>query len=158
MEQYQLPYQYIIDTSALFDLRKNYPERIFPTLWENFNEMCRYKYIVAPREVLREIKKGNDELLEWSDLFQDIFLEPCDEEIPIIQEIMSQYPEHIIEKYSTRPWADPLVISGAKHYNIPIIQHENSDSSQYKIPSVAKNFKIKCIRLVDLFDDQSWKF
>ena len=72
------PYQYVIDSSALFDLKNNYPERIFGKLWELFNEMFERKQIVAPLEVYKEIKKGDDELVEWAEEYKDNFLEPCD--------------------------------------------------------------------------------
>lgn len=42
--------------------------------------MFHYRLIIAPREVLREIKKGNDELVEWAEEYEDNFLEPTDEE------------------------------------------------------------------------------
>jgi len=151
------PYQYVIDSSALFDLKDLYPERIFPSVWERFNEMCDQRLIVAPREVLREIKRGNDELLEWAEI-HDIFLEPCDEELFLNQSILSYYPPQIIAKYSTRPWADPLVIACAKHYGLPIIQHETNDPNQYKIPPVAKQMNLECLRLVHFFDEAGWKF
>ena len=57
MSAYQPPYQYVIDSSALFDLKNQYPQQIFKGLWDSFNEMCRQQQIVAPREVLREIKR-----------------------------------------------------------------------------------------------------
>jgi hypothetical protein len=147
-----------MDSSALFDLKEHYPERIFPGLWENFNEMCSQLLVVAPREVLREIKKGNDELLEWAEAFPDFFLEPTDDEVKIIQDLYKIYPKEIIAKYSTRPWADPLVIACAKHYRLPIIQHETNDRNQFKIPPVATMLGVRCIRLVHFFDDQDWQF
>src|SRR5438876_11179440 len=92
------PYQYVIDTSALIDLKDQYPEKIFPGLWERFNEMCNQEKIIAPREVLREIKRGDDELLEWAEIYNHIFLEPCDSEIAILQEVLSSYSEKAKQK------------------------------------------------------------
>lgn len=150
------PYQYVIDSSALFDLNKQYPKTIFPSVWDNFNEMCEQKLIVAPREVLREIKGGEDELLEWAEEYEYIFLEPCEQEFEINQSILKQYPPEILLKYSVRPWADPLVISCAKFYGLPIIQHETG--GQYKIPFIAKQLDLACLRLVQFFDEARWKF
>lgn len=158
MVPYLNPYQYLLDSSALFDLKRDYPISIFPSLWSNFNNLCKQKIIVAPREVYREIKKGNDELVEWADELDDIFLEPSDGEIQILQDVMNCYPEKIISKYGTGTWADPLLIAAAKHYNLPIIQHEVSDPFQYKIPSIALRFNVRCLKLVNLFDEQSWRF
>ena len=158
MSAYQPPYQYVIDSSALFDLKNQYPDRIFTGLWESFNEMCKERLVVSPREVLREIKRGNDDLLQWAQDYGDIFLEPCENELSINQHLFEQYPKEIIAKYSTRPWADPLVIACAKHYRLTIIQQETNDRNQYKIPSMAAKIDVKCIKLVEFFEDQNWQF
>lgn len=151
------PYQYVIDSSALFDLRRQYPRRVFGGLWERFEEMCDNQQIVAPYEVLREIKNGQDELYEWSKERDNIFLEPCEEEYSIVQEIVSKY--NCGEKlYSTKPWADPFVISCAKYYGLPIIQHELLEGNRVKIPLIAKAYKLNCLTLVKLFDEENWFF
>lgn len=152
------PYQYVIDTSALIDLKNQYPEKIFPGVWERFNEMCDQEKIIAPREVKKEIKRGDDELIEWVETYDSIFLEPCDEEIEIFQEVFSSYSTKEIEKHSTGPWADPLVIASAKHFGLPIIQQELNDSRQFKIPSIGKLLGVSCIRLIKFFEDEGWSF
>jgi len=151
------PYQYVIDSSALFDLKNRYPENIFPGLWDRFNEMCEQRLIVAPREVRAEVKKGNDELLEWVDRFPQMFLEPCEKEIEILQDVMDFYSPQILAKYGTGVWADPFVISCAKNYRLTIIQHENLSGS-YKIPHLAKHFNIPYMDLVEFFKDSGWSF
>ena len=158
MSVFQPPYQYVIDTSALFDLKGKYPERIFRRLWELFNEMCGRAQVVAPREVLQEIRKGDDEMLVWADNYTDIFLEPTDQEALMVASVLSKYPAAIIQKYSTRPWADPMVIACACHYRLPIIQHETNDPKQFKIPPVAAMFDVKCLNLVAFFEEQAWQF
>jgi len=153
------PYQYVIDSSALFDLKNQYPERIFPGVWDQFNAMVEDKLIVAPREVLKEIKKGNDELIEWAERYEDNFLEPTDEEYYLVQEVLKLYPQAILDKYSIRAWADPFVIACARHYGLPIIQHEkNYDPNQFKIPTIAKKYDLKCQTLIEFFDDENWSF
>jgi hypothetical protein len=152
------PYQYVIDTSALIDLKNQYPESIFVGVWNRFNSMCEEGQIISPREVLREIKKGDDELVKWAEDYEEVFLEPTENEILILQKVMAYYPINIIEKYSTRPWADPLVIASAKHYGLTIIQQEQGSLNQFKIPSVAAHFGIKCVRLLEFFQDEGWQF
>ncbi|MEI9945615.1 MAG: DUF4411 family protein [Chitinophagaceae bacterium] len=152
------PYQYVIDTSALIDLKDQYPVKVFPGVWERFNEMCADEKIIAPREVLREIKKGDDDLTLWASDYEHIFLEPCEEEFEILQKVLASYTNKAIEKYSTGLWADPLVISCAKHYGLPIIQQESNDAKQFKIPSVANIHAVSCIRLIKFFEEESWSF
>jgi len=152
------PYQFVIDSSALLDLKNQYPERIFPGVWERLNEMCDQKLIIAPREVYREILKGDDELVEWVKRYEDNFLEPSDNELFYVQNLLKDYPANIILKYNTRPWADPFVIACAKNYKLPIIQHETNDPNQFKIPAIAKKHGLKCQRLIEFFDDENWMF
>lgn len=152
------PYQYVMDSSALFDLKSQYPKTIFPGVWERVNEMFLHKMIVAPREVLKEIKNGNDELVDWAEEFEDNFLEPTDEELLVVQSILACYPPHIISKYSIRAWADPFVLGCAKFYRLPIIQHETHDPNQFKIPAIALTHKIKCLRLPQFFEEENWSF
>lgn len=158
MARLQPPYQYVIDTSALIDLYKQYPRRIFSGLWTRFEEMCNEKLIIAPKEVLSELRRQDDDLLQWAKDNGDIFLEPSENEVLILARIFEVYPPQIIAKYDTTPWADPLVIACAAHYRLGIIQHESNDSNQYKIPPVARIFGVPCIRLVEFFDEQGWEF
>lgn len=72
--------------------------------------MFHYRLIIAPREVLREIKNGNDELVEWAGEYENNFLEPTDEEYMSVQDILSRYPENIIIKYNFRPWLTLLLL------------------------------------------------
>jgi len=87
------------------------------------------------------------------------FLEPVAEEIEFLQDIMNLYPARIIDKMGLRPWADPFVIACARHYKLPVIQHEKSlDPNQCKIPFIAKKFKIDCLTLVEFFKEENWTF
>jgi hypothetical protein len=152
------PYQYVIDTSAFIDLKNNYRRNTFPGLWQNFEAMCADKLIISPREVFREIKKGDDILTEWVADFEDMFLEPCEQEVTILQAIYKEYPKEIIAKYGYGNWADPLVLACGKHYNITIIQEERNERNPFVIPRIAKKFNIKYTRLSDFFEDQAWEF
>ena len=154
---FQKPYQYVIDSSALFDLKNQYPSHIFSSVWERFNEMVLENKIVSTREVLREISKGNDELIEWAKENVDFFLEPSNEELFIMQDIMqTKYTQREIDKYSTRPWADPFVISCAKHFRLPLIQHEKNDP--FKIPTICKTLDVECLTLIEFFEEENWTF
>ena len=90
--------------------------------------------------------------------YDENFLEPCEEEMELVSEVLLLYPPQILQKYSTSIWADPFVISCAKYYSLPIIQHEVVDANQFKIPAIAKKMGLKCLRLVEFFDDEAWEF
>ncbi|MDR3695094.1 DUF4411 family protein [Mucilaginibacter sp.] len=117
------PFKYVIDSSALFDLKRNYPPTVFKGVWGNFERMCSSLEIISVREVKIEVEKGMDWLVEWAKDHSKIFLEPTLEELIHVGELQEKYP-HLIDYNSDRPAADPFVIACAKRYNIKIIQHE----------------------------------
>jgi hypothetical protein len=45
------PYKYVIDSSALFDLKRNYSPSVFKGVWEKFNKLCEDEVIISVREV-----------------------------------------------------------------------------------------------------------
>ncbi|MCK4820763.1 DUF4411 family protein, partial [bacterium] len=67
---------YCIDTSALIDLwRRNYPRDIFKSLWNEIEDLISYRRLVAPREVLKELEKQDDELLVWAKKNLEMFID-----------------------------------------------------------------------------------
>jgi hypothetical protein len=120
--------------------------------------MCSEKLIISPREVYREIKKGDEELTKWIKNYEEIFLEPIEQEVEFLQLIYSKHPPEVISKYAYGLWADPLVIACAKHFKLTIVQEEQNQKSPFIIPRIAKIFDLKYIRLSDFFEEQGWVF
>jgi hypothetical protein len=151
------PYKYVIDSSALFDLKRNYPPTVFKGVWDNFEKMCNSLEIISVREVKGEVEKGMDWLVEWAKEHPRIFLEPTYEELSYVGELQEKYP-HLIDYNSDRPAADPFVIACARQYKIKIIQHEKLQNNKQKLPFVAKHEGLECILLTQLFELEKWEF
>jgi hypothetical protein len=67
MTQARLGRGYCIDTCALIDLwRRHYPPDVFPGLWEDIERLVNQGRLIAPREVLEELRGVDDEILEWA--------------------------------------------------------------------------------------------
>jgi hypothetical protein len=148
------PYKYVVDTSALIDLKKEYPPTIFKGVWDNFNRMCKNFEIISAKEVYNEIKKGTDMLADWVDDHKKNFFEPSPEEMKTIGELQVKYPSWV-DPLSDRPAADPFVIACAQHRKLIIVQHELYPKN---LPKVAKDLGIKFIRLPELFQTEKWEF
>ncbi len=149
------PYKYVIDSSALFDLKKNYTPIVFKGLWDKFNKLCDDETIISVREVYNEIKRGEDWLLEWADQYGKIFFEPATvEEFILIGELQEKEPTWI-DIYSDKPAADPFVIACAKTRNLIVVQHEQLTKN---LPRIAKGLGLTCYRLQDLFEAEKWEF
>ncbi len=61
-----LPALYLIDTSAVIDLRRDYPLRTFARLWQWFADLTADGRLIAPEEVRLEISLRDDELKRWT--------------------------------------------------------------------------------------------
>ncbi len=149
------PYKYVIDSSALFDIKKNYSPTVFKGLWDKFNNLCEDEVIISVKEVYNEIKRGSDWLVEWADKHGKIFLEPTTaEEFKLIGELQEKEPSWI-DIYSDKPAADPFVIACAKTRNLIIVQHEQLNKN---LPRIAIGHGLTFFRLQDLFEAEKWEF
>jgi hypothetical protein len=93
MIQERLERGYCIDTCALIDLwRRYYPPDIFPGLWEDIEKLVKQRLLVAPREVLEELKGVDDELLEWARNHDDMFLDLNDDQLREVRAILKDFP------------------------------------------------------------------
>jgi hypothetical protein len=58
---------YCIDTSALIDLPRHYPSKVFKgTVWQSIETLIGTGRLRAPREVRRELAKQDDESIDGS--------------------------------------------------------------------------------------------
>lgn len=148
------PYKYVLDTSALIDLKKNYPPKIFKGVWDKFNKACNDLTIISTREVLNEVNKGSDYLTDWVKDYEKIFFIPSIEELELVGLLQEKYP-YWIDPNSDRPSADPFIIASAYYNKLIILTHELSHRN---LPRVAKDYKLECITLTKLFEIENWEF
>ena len=66
---------YCTDTSALIELHATYGSDVFVSLWQKVAGLVKEGRLIAPREVLREIEKKDDDLLKWVKKYRKIFRE-----------------------------------------------------------------------------------
>ncbi len=67
MIQARIDEGFCIDTCALIDLwRRYYPPDVFPGLWADIEKLIGQGRLIAPREVLEELRGVDDEMLEWA--------------------------------------------------------------------------------------------
>lgn len=147
---------FVVDTSALVDMKKWYPMDAFTDLWDKIERMVKNGEIKAPMEVFREIKKKDDVLKKWCQAHKEMFV---DENLEIIKNF-----ERVKEKYDSNYWeaniqndlwADPWVIACALSLEITvddgikyatIITSENTQKPN-RIPVIARKFGIKSMNV-----------
>ena len=156
-----------MDTSSLIEMKEKYPSDIFEKLWEKVDVLCKQGRFIAPIEVLKEIKQGDDELKSWAKKKKGIFINPDENQIREVEIILSEYP-FLARPGKTGPNADPWLIALARAKNSEergkllqnkyIIVTEESKVKQDRIPRVCLNYNIECINLIELFRREGWRF
>lgn len=76
--------KYCSDTSALFDLKFYWPVATFPTVWGRLDQLVKEGRLFAPYAVLEEIRRGDDELVQWADFHRNMF-RPTDQ--PLLNKV-----------------------------------------------------------------------
>ncbi len=155
---------YCIDTSAVIDLwRRLYPRDVFPSLWENIEKLIQEEVIIAPKEVLKELEKEEDELYKWAKKYKDMFMNLDEGQIDKVKDIQGKFPK-LVDVSKTIPEADPFVIALALVNKITVISMEKSSNirlnknAKPKLPDVCIEYKVKCIQLLEFFREQNWNF
>ena len=158
---------YVIDTSALVDLRP-YPIDVFKTLWTNIEQLVRTNLLISSEQVLEELKKQDDEILRWAKKHRKIFKPLSAAQIQEVKKIEAAYPE-LVDANKETPDADPFVIALALEKDPQqtlisfnnkriVVAQERLKSNKINIPFVCQDYGIECIAIVDLFRRESWKF
>ena len=155
-----MPVKYSIDTSAILDgWRRYYPPSSFPGLWIRIEELIQQGHLRATEEVLHELKKRDDEVLEWAKA-QDGFFIPIDQPIQAaVASVLSGFPK-LIDTRRNRSAADPFVIALAKVEGCAVVTGEGPTASDKRphIPDVCRAMGIKTLRLLDLIVEEGWIF
>ena len=89
--------KYIMDTSSLVELNRHNPIDVFPSVWNNLESLSKKGLLVAPYEVLSEVKERDDELASWAKRNNKIFRPPTKKQIEILKDILKNYPALVKE-------------------------------------------------------------
>ena len=158
---------YCIDASSLMNLGRHFPSDVFPTLWEKINSLVRSGRLISPKEVLKEIEQGDDELVRWAKQHKVMFKKPASEELTAVREILAEFPS-LVDSSKQTAEADPFVIALAKIGNerskslFPghkyVVVTEESRIRPNRIPQVCDRYGIESMKLLEFFRSEKWKF
>lgn len=158
---------YIIDASALIDLRP-YPYDIFKTLWANIERLVKNNRLISTEQVLEELKKKDDEILKWAKKNKKMFKQLTPEQIRQVRIIINAF-RALIDPNKETPDADPFVIALALEKDPQqtlisfnnkkvVITQESYKNGKINIPYVCQSYGIECIKIIELFRREKWKF
>ena len=158
---------YIMDTSSLVELNRHNPIDVFPSVWNNLESLSKKGLLVAPKEVLSEIKERDDELASWAKRNNNIFRPPTKKQIEILKDILKNYPALVKEdrKYDADAWVVALAVEMATGSQQTIIRikrivvtEERLRGDKVRIPYVCQKYSIESIGIIEMFRIEEWKF
>jgi predicted nucleic acid-binding protein len=160
MVQTRLQQGYCIDTCALIDLwRRHYPPDIFPGLWSDIEKLVNQGLLIAPKEVFNELKKVDDDLIDWAKNHQEMFIPLDEEQLQEVTNILARSQGLIDARKITE--ADPFLIALAKCKGWTVITSEKpktDPNAPPKIPDVCRQHNVKCISVIEFFREQGWEY
>jgi len=159
---------YSIDTSALINMKILYPQDIFLSLWRNLETLINQGRLISPQEVFEELRKKDDELLEWAETYKSMFKNLDADQLEKVRDILRRFPR-LIDPQKTTPDADPFVIALAmckerqrtfwdEHRIVVSEEKLAGPGARPKIPDVCKSYGVECISLTELFRKENWQF
>lgn len=151
--------QYTMDTCCLIRGWGLYPPDVFPGLWRSLETLIATGTICATEEVLEELNKKDDDLLEWARA-QDGFFSPID--VLLQQQVHKVLADHpgLYDIEKNKSAADPFVVAEALQNGYTIVTEEKktNDPAHPKIPDVCDAYAIRHIDLLALLREQGFRF
>lgn len=147
---------YSIDTSALLEAwARHYPLDVFPTLWQQIENLISAGRLLAIDEVLRELERKSDDLHDWAKQRAGMFVSTDQAIMQRAGSVVNQFPS-LADPQSQKGKADPFVIALAMERNLTVVTAEHSKPTRPRIPDVCRQLQVPCVSLIELFRREGW--
>lgn len=155
--------KYVLDTSALSALFRNYYRERFPSLWSSFDALVEKGEILSTREVAREIQDNPPgSLRDWAEEHESLFATPTAAEGSFVREIyaVAHFQQNIERKklYKGGKNADPFVIARAAVDGGVVVTMETLRPNAARIPNICEHFEIAWLSLEGFMEAEGWRF
>ncbi len=145
----QPTWKYSFDSSAFIDSwRRYYPRDVFPRVWEFLTELIQRGLILSNRIVKNEIDIQEDDLTEFCNQFNEIFILPDEE----IQDCVTSLVNNAkFDKWgiSEQHQADPFVVGIGQKYKLIVVSYENVHATKNSIPAACRELGITHMNFVE---------
>ena len=151
---------YVFDTSALIGAWvRSYPPDLFPGLWGHLDELAREGRLLAPEEVLGELRTQDDALLAWVKERTDVILVSTSRAVMLeARAILADHPQ-LTKTGTGRGRADPFVIAVTANRDCPVVTQEQGGSAlKPRIPYVCAQRAVQCMAILDVVRAEGWSF
>jgi hypothetical protein len=152
--------KYCIDSSGLLDgWRRYYPPDILPDLPELLEALVVDGRLLIPEEVVRELKKKDDELTAWVKKNKAAVV-PLDGDIQeAVTHILGKFMR-LVDTRAGRSGGDPFLIATAQVRGAMVITGEDFSNNLQKprIPDVCQAIDVPCGKFIDIIRIEKWVF
>lgn len=153
---------YVLDTSVISSLHRNYYRPHFVSLWKAFDGMVADGKFTSTREALRELEDLGGEALEWANANADLFAMPGAKEAAFVGDIYKvKHFQANIERQKILQGgrnADPFLIARAAVISGTVVTMEQFKKSAAKIPNICHHFEVPCLDLRGFMAKENWVF
>lgn len=153
---------YVIDTSVISMLHRNYYRTRFVSLWERFDTMVTNGKFTSTREALRELEDIGGEGFDWAQNNSGLFTTPNAKEGAFVASIYAvEHFQANIEKQKILRGgrnADPFLIARAASLNATVLSMEQFKPHAAKIPNICEHFAVPCLDLRGFMEKEDWVF
>lgn len=151
---------FTLDSNILINLERLYPRDVFGSIWDRMEGAILLGEACICEAVLREVHRGGDQLHTWAKGQPGFVCPATDEELVTVAEIAANHPDWVRGPVNE---ADPFVIAHAKAEPSVIVTEEkpkgpNAEDRNQKIPNIAHEHGVACIRFLDFVRDRGWQF
>mgnify|MGYP000952332398 CR=1 FL=1 len=150
--------RYTLDTNILINMELRYPREFFASLWDLMKAAVEQGEICMCEVAQKELERGVDSLASWVMSIPDFVCKITDDELATVAEIATTHPEWV---QGQKNYGDP--IAHAKADDLIIMTEEGRKSpgiadKNQKIPNIADEHGVTCIKFFDLLRAQGWRF
>lgn len=151
---------YVFDTSSLVGAWvRSYPPDLFPGVWEHMDELAQAGQLIAPEDVLEELKAQDDELLAWVKARTDAIIVPTTRALLLeARDVLADH-QGLTKAGTGRGRADPFVIALASLRQCPVVtQEQGGTPSKPRIPFVCSARGVACMSILEVIRVEGWRF
>ncbi|MCY3575389.1 MAG: DUF4411 family protein [Chloroflexi bacterium] len=156
---------YVVDTSSFIELFQKYPRSLFPSLWQEFENLIDRDALSSIIQVKQELQreKNGDQASYWAQQpsVRRLFTSPTLEEMVFLSSELASskfrdaVPQHL---RSTNEKADIYLIARARVFDGIVVTEERYKPQGTKIPTICKGFNIDCVNLLGMMQRENWRF
>ncbi|MFH5229754.1 DUF4411 family protein [Antrihabitans spumae] len=152
--------RFTLDTNILIGLVRQYPRDIFPGLWASIEASVGAHESCICEAILREVKRGGDDLHKWAKDLPGFVCEVSDEELITVASIGRAHPGWVQGQLNE---ADPFIVAHAKAEDSTIVTEENrkgpgTEDKNQKIPNIADEHSVETVKFFDYVRANGWSF